>query len=75
MILLGLEVLIIAEIVRTVIVTPTADSVAVLATIVLIRIVLGWSLAIEVDGVWPWKKSQANAGRPGQADDAREAGD
>jgi Protein of unknown function (DUF1622) len=30
--------------------------VAVLATIVVVRVVLSWSLAIEIDGVWPWKK-------------------
>ena len=55
-ILLGLEILIIADIIRTVIVDQSPESVAVLATIVLIRIVLSWSLAIEIDGVWPWRK-------------------
>jgi uncharacterized membrane protein len=58
-ILLGLEVLIVADIIRTVIVNQTAESVAVLATIVLVRIVLSWSLAVEIDGVWPWKKGSA----------------
>jgi uncharacterized membrane protein len=66
-ILLGLEVLIIADIIRTVIVNQTAESVAVLATIVVVRIVLGWSLDVEIDGVWPWKKSQAATGSPGEA--------
>ena len=55
-ILLGLEILIIADIIRTVIVDQSPESVAVLATIVLVRIVLSWSLAIEIDGVWPWRK-------------------
>ncbi len=55
-ILLGLEILIIADIIRTVIVDQSPESVAVLATIVLVRIVLSWSLAVEIDGVWPWKK-------------------
>ncbi len=55
-ILLGLEVLIIADIARTVIVDQSAESVAVLATIVVVRIVLSWSLAVEIDGVWPWKQ-------------------
>jgi uncharacterized membrane protein len=63
-ILLGLEVLIIADIIRTVIVNQSAESVAVLATIVLVRIVLSWSLAVEIDGVWPWKKRQALAAGP-----------
>jgi uncharacterized membrane protein len=57
-ILLGLEVLIIADIIGTVIVTPTPSSVAVLATIVVIRIALSWSLEVEIDGVWPWKRQQ-----------------
>jgi uncharacterized membrane protein len=55
-ILLGLEVLIIADIVRTIIVDPTFESVLVLAVIVLIRIVLSFSLEVEMDGVWPWNR-------------------
>ncbi len=61
-ILLGLEVLIIADIVRTVIVDQTAESVVVLATIVAVRIVLSLWLAVEIDGVWPWKKKQSFVG-------------
>jgi uncharacterized protein DUF1622 len=60
--LLGLEVLIVADIVRTVIVDQSAESVAVLATIVVVRIVLSWSLAVEIDGVWPWRKRQTITG-------------
>jgi len=56
-ILLGLEVLIVADIIRTVIVDQTPSSVAVLATIVIIRIVLSWSLAVEIDGAWPWNRA------------------
>jgi uncharacterized membrane protein len=55
-ILLGLEVLIIGDIVRTIIVDPTIDSVAVLGIIVVIRIVLSFSLEVEMDGVWPWAR-------------------
>jgi len=65
---LGLEVLIVADIIRTVIVDQTPDSVAVLATIVVVRIVLSWSLAVEIDGVWPWKKRQAVARGSQEAD-------
>ena len=53
-ILLGLEVLIIGDIVRTIIVNPTVESVAVLGMIVVIRIVLSFSLEVEIDGAWPW---------------------
>jgi len=69
-ILLGLEVLIIADIVRTIIVDPTLESVAVLGIIVIIRIVLSFSLEVEIDGVWPWrrgpKESPAEPGPPGR---------
>ena len=54
MILRGLEVLIIGDIVRTIIVDPSIESVAVLGLIVLIRIVLSFSLEVEIDGTWPW---------------------
>ena len=55
-ILLGLEVLIIADIVRTIIIDPTLVSVSVLGLIVLIRIVLSFSLEIEIDGTTPWSR-------------------
>jgi uncharacterized membrane protein len=60
-ILLGLEVLIVADIVRTIIVDPTFESVAVLGVIVVIRIVLSFSLEVEIDGVWPWRRRQVDA--------------
>jgi uncharacterized membrane protein len=56
-ILLGLEVLIIADIIRTVIVSQTPSSVAVLATIVIVRILLSFSLDVEIYGKWPWQQS------------------
>lgn len=55
-ILLGLEVLIIGDIIRTIVVDPTLESVAVLGVIVLIRIVLSFSLEAEIDGMWPWNR-------------------
>jgi uncharacterized membrane protein len=55
-ILLGLELLVAADIVRTVAFTPTMDSVLVLGLIVLIRTFLSWSLALELDGHWPWQR-------------------
>jgi uncharacterized membrane protein len=70
-ILLGLEVLIVADIIRTVIVDQTPDSVAVLATIVIIRILLSWSLAVEIDGVWPWQKHNAVVLPSRRAEDSR----
>ena len=55
-ILLGLELLVAADIIRTVAVTPTLLSVLVLAGIVLIRTFLSFSLELEISGRWPWQK-------------------
>ena len=55
--LLGLEVLVAADIIRTVAVSPTLMSVAVLAAIVAIRTFLSWSLILEMEGRWPWQKT------------------
>jgi uncharacterized membrane protein len=55
-ILLGLEVLIIADIIRTIVVDQTLESVGVLGLIVVIRIVLSFSLEVEIDGAWPWNQ-------------------
>ncbi|TLH61100.1 DUF1622 domain-containing protein [Mycolicibacterium aubagnense] len=55
-ILLGLEFLVAADIIRTVAVTPTAQSVAVLAGIVAIRTFLSFSLQVEMTGSWPWQR-------------------
>ncbi|MFN0142725.1 MAG: DUF1622 domain-containing protein [Mycobacterium sp.] len=57
-ILLGLEFLVAADIIRTVAVTPDARSVAVLGGIVLIRTFLSFSLELEVTGYWPWEKKR-----------------
>jgi uncharacterized membrane protein len=60
-ILLGLELLVAADIIRTVAVTPTFESVGVLAIIVLIRTFLSFSLELEITGRWPWQKQSANS--------------
>ncbi len=58
-ILLGLEFLVAADIIRTVAITPNASSVAVLGGIVLIRTFLSFSLQLEVTGYWPWQSARA----------------
>jgi len=55
-ILLGLELLVAGDIIKTVAVTPTFESVGVLAIIVLIRTFLSFSLELEITGRWPWQK-------------------
>src|SRR5262249_11778837 len=53
--LLGLELLVAADIVRTVALEPTVENVAVLGLLVLIRTFLSWSLVVEIEGGWPWQ--------------------
>ena len=55
-ILLGIEVLIVADIIRTILVESTVESVIVLGAIVVIRVVLSFSLEVEMEGVWPWSR-------------------
>ena len=59
-ILVGLELLVAADIINTVAVEPTINSLVVLAGIVLIRTFLSFSLEVEIEGHWPWQKAQAN---------------
>jgi uncharacterized membrane protein len=56
-ILLGLEVLVVADIVRTIVVEPTFESAATLGVIVLVRVLLSFAIDVEVDGVAPWRKA------------------
>ena len=58
--LLGLEVLVAADVVRTVAVAPSFGNVAVLACIVAIRTFLGWTLQLEMEGRWPWQRSPSS---------------
>jgi uncharacterized membrane protein len=59
-ILLGLEFLVAADIIRTVAVTPTLQSVAVLGLIVVIRTFLSMALQVEVEGRVPWQRGPAD---------------
>lgn len=54
-ILLGLELLVAADIIRTVAIAPTFESVGVLAAIVIIRTFLSTALEVELEGRWPWR--------------------
>jgi uncharacterized membrane protein len=64
-ILLGLELLVAADIIGTVAVTPSLENLAVLGAIVLIRTFLSFSLEVEIEGRWPWQKGRGTpAGDP-----------
>ena len=53
--LLGLEILVAADIIRTVVLEPTISNVLVLGLLVLIRTFLSWSLVLEIEERWPWQ--------------------
>ncbi|MGQ9683571.1 MAG: DUF1622 domain-containing protein [Anaerolineae bacterium] len=55
-ILVGIELLVAADIIRTVAIAPTLQSVITLAIIVLIRTFLSWALEVEIEGEWPWQR-------------------
>jgi uncharacterized membrane protein len=63
-ILLGLEFLVAADIIRTVAVQPSLENVAVLGLIVLIRTFLSFSLEVEIDGRWPWQQAVPRRAAP-----------
>ena len=56
-ILLGLEILVAADIIRTIAITPSFTSVGVLGLIVVVRTFLSFSLEAELDGQWPWRRA------------------
>jgi len=66
-ILLGLEVLIVADIVLTVAIDSTIESAITLGVIVLVRTFLSFSLEIELDGVVPWRRRAVEAAEAGAA--------
>ncbi len=61
--LLGLELLVAADVVRTVALDPTLANVAILGVLVVVRTLLSWSMSGEVEGHWPW------AGRRSETED------
>ncbi len=57
--LLGLEFLVAADIIRTVALEATLESVIVLGLLVLIRTFLSWALVVEIEGRWPWRPAKS----------------
>lgn len=73
-ILLGLEILVAADLVRTVTQEPSLTDAGILAIIVAIRTVLSVSIQIEIDGVLPWRRALTTSGASVLADEMRRAG-
>jgi uncharacterized membrane protein len=59
--LLGLEVLVAADIVKTIAIELTFTSLGLLAGLVLVRTFLSWTLVLEIDGRWPWQRQVSRA--------------
>ena len=53
--LLGLEILVLADVIETITVTPTFESLAYLAAIVVVRTAVSWTLTLETEDRWPWQ--------------------
>ena len=62
--LLGLEVLVAADIVKTIAIELTFTSLGLLAGLVLVRTFLSWTLVLEIDGRWPWQRQVSGAESP-----------
>ena len=60
--LLGLEILILSDVIETITVKPTFGSLAVLAFVVVVRTVVSWTLTLETEGRWPWQPSAEDQG-------------
>ena len=60
----GLEILVAADIIRTVALDATLMNIAVLGALVVVRTLIGWTLAVEVEGHWPWQKAMESGGGP-----------
>ena len=61
-ILLGLELLVAADLIRTMAVEPTLENLVVLAVLIAIRTFLSWALEVEIDGRWPWQRPVESQG-------------
>jgi len=53
--MLGLEILVVADVIETITTTPTFKSLALLACLVAIRTIVSWTLFLQVEGRWPWQ--------------------
>ena len=53
--LLGLEILVAADVIRTVALEPSLENIASLGLLVVVRTLLSWSQFVEIEGRWPWQ--------------------
>jgi len=61
---IGLELLVAADIIRTVAVDLTLLNIALLGALVVVRTAIGWTLSVEVEGHWPWQRARESGPGP-----------
>lgn len=59
---LGLEFLVAADIIRTVLIEPTLQPLLALGVLIVIRTVLSWSITVDIEGCWPWQVARNRKG-------------
>ncbi len=62
-VIIGLEILVAATIIKTITVEPNVEGIGLLATMVVIRTFLGWTTTLEISGRWPWQRPQPDAAK------------
>ena len=72
--LVGLELLVAADIIGTVTLSPTLIDIAALGALVLVRTFLGWTVTLEVEGRWPWQAARETSAAAGAVAEARRQG-
>ena len=60
-VLIGLELMVAADIIETAAIELTLLNLAMLGALVIVRTVLGWTLTVEVEGHWPWQRGRRRA--------------
>lgn len=58
--LVGLELLVAADIIRTVALEPTLAAAGALGLLMIVRTLLGWTVTLEIEGRWPWQPEKAD---------------
>ena len=65
--LLGLEILVLGDVIETITVEPTFQSLGFLGFLVIARTVVSWTLSLEIEGHWPWQSSAESEGEQSHA--------
>ena len=60
-VLIGLEILVAATIIKTITLEPTAEGIGFLAIMIAVRTVLGWTMVLEINGRWPWQRPKTES--------------